>query len=264
MLAASTRRACAPFRGASRRSVSISASAKSVLYSVPVSNYAARIRYIIQSKGLQSEIDIVSPQAIGGLKSEEYLKLNPQGKMPLMVLPDGTALPESEVIVGYVLDKYAGRGPSLQASTPEARAQAALATRIHDIYLGPAMASMYKPMGIEDRAKGIAALAFQMDVLEGICKGPFMAGSEVTSADAALFPSFVFIEFILPKFFGWKDVFAGRPKLAAWWAAMKADPVAAGVMAEVRGGLEVWEKNNRWKDLGILEQVASTAHKWAY
>ena len=35
---------------------------------------------------------------IGGLKSEQYLALNPLGKMPLLVLPDGTAIPESEVL----------------------------------------------------------------------------------------------------------------------------------------------------------------------
>ena len=32
-----------------------------------------------------------------GVKSEAYLALNPQGKMPLLVLPDGFALPESQV-----------------------------------------------------------------------------------------------------------------------------------------------------------------------
>lgn len=67
------------------------------LYDVPVSNHGARNRYIIKKKGLEDDILIASPQAIGGLKSPEYLALNPQGKMPLLILEDGTPLPESEV-----------------------------------------------------------------------------------------------------------------------------------------------------------------------
>jgi hypothetical protein len=34
---------------------------------------------------------------------------------------------------------------------------------------------------------------------------------------------------MLPKYFGWRDVFAGRPKLAAWWAAVQVDAEAARV-----------------------------------
>ncbi|KXZ55975.1 hypothetical protein GPECTOR_2g1527 [Gonium pectorale] len=235
------------------------------LYDLPVSNNGARNRYIIRKKGLTEEIDIVSPQTIGGLKSPQYLALNPQGKMPLLITADGTPLPESEVISQYLLDKYSGRGASLVASTPEGRAKAALATRIHDVYIVPIQGAMYRTMdSAETRAKQIEQIAFQLDVLEGIVQGPYVAGSEVTAADAALFPTFVFFEFILPTYFGWADVFAGRPKLGAWWAAMKADPVAAQIMEEVRGGLRGWAANNRWRDQGIEAHVADKSFKWAY
>ena len=52
---------------------------------------------MIYSKGLEQEFDIVAPSAIGGLRSQQYLRLNPQAKMPLLVLPSGQAIPESEV-----------------------------------------------------------------------------------------------------------------------------------------------------------------------
>lgn len=42
-----------------------------------------------------------------------------------------------QVIVQYLLDKYSAKGPSLLAATPELRAKAALATRIHDLYIAP-------------------------------------------------------------------------------------------------------------------------------
>lgn len=60
---------------------------------------AAQNRYVIYKKGLESEIDITSPKELGGLRSEQYLALNPEGKMPILVLPNGTVIPECEVCV---------------------------------------------------------------------------------------------------------------------------------------------------------------------
>jgi glutathione S-transferase len=88
---------------------------------------------------------------------------------------------------------------------------------------------MYKAIDKERRAAELAELVRQLDVLEGLAVGPFLAGSSISSADGALAPTFAFITYILPKYFGWADVFAGRPKLAAWWAAVNADPVASRV-----------------------------------
>jgi glutathione S-transferase len=55
-------------------------------------------------------------------------------QMPILLLPDGSSLPESEVITQYLLDKSGG---GMQAATPELRAVAALAARIHDQYITP-------------------------------------------------------------------------------------------------------------------------------
>lgn len=56
---------------------------------------------VIYKKGLEDEIDVQAPKLLGekGVRSPAYLALNPQGKMPMMVLPDGTSLPESQVCV---------------------------------------------------------------------------------------------------------------------------------------------------------------------
>jgi hypothetical protein len=51
----------------------------------------------------------------------------------------------------------------------------------------------------------------------------------MTTGDSALFPTFVFMTYILPRYFGWRDVFAGRPKLAAWWSRMQQDTHAKRV-----------------------------------
>ena len=73
--------------------------------SCPCSPAASRLlcgtrqcRIIIYKKGLEDRIDIVTPALLGGLNSEAYLALNPQGKMPLLAFPAGDPIAESEVL----------------------------------------------------------------------------------------------------------------------------------------------------------------------
>lgn len=59
------------------------------------------------------ELDILT----GAARSEEFLRLNPNGKVPLMRLPDGRCLPESNAILSYLAD-----GSPLQGSNRFGRA----------------------------------------------------------------------------------------------------------------------------------------------
>ena len=192
---------------------------------------------------------------MGGLKSDAYLSLNPQGKMPLLVLPDGTAIPESDTIARYVLDEWAAAGPSFDPGTPALRARANLAARLLDTYISPVQGCLYKAMGAGDRAAQLADLARQLSVLEPVVLGPRVCGDAPSLADAALFPTLVFCTDILPAVYGWEDVFASRPKLGAHFEAMAADPVGARVIAEMRDGLRAWVDGDRWGELGIRDQV---------
>lgn len=102
-------------------------------------------------------------------------------------------------------------------------------------------ACMYRAMPGEEREEKLKQLVYQLDVLEATCRGPYMAGLEVTAGDATWLGTMVFLTEILPRIFHWKDgVFQGRPKLAAWWALMKKDPAAAKVCLQSSGGGAVW------------------------
>eukprot|EP00242_Pyramimonas_sp_CCMP2087_P014111 CAMPEP_0198211934 /NCGR_PEP_ID=MMETSP1445-20131203/25428_1 /TAXON_ID=36898 /ORGANISM="Pyramimonas sp., Strain CCMP2087" /LENGTH=312 /DNA_ID=CAMNT_0043886295 /DNA_START=55 /DNA_END=990 /DNA_ORIENTATION=+ len=250
-------------RGFSRKTYT-GATASETLYDMPISNNGARVRLVIYWKGLENNVTITSPAVIGGLKSDEYLALNPQGKMPVLVLDDDQALPESEVITQYLVDKYADVGPSLRPGTPEQRAKANLATRIHDFYITSIQGVMYRgPMPLKDRAEGIKAISQQLQILEDICEaGPYFVGDQPSTADAALFPTFVFMAFILPCKFGWDDVFAGKPKLKAWYQHMKVDGCGARVYEEVHSALEEWDKSGRWEKVGITKDTEDTNHVW--
>lgn len=241
------------------------------LFDVPVSNNGARVRYVVYSQNL--DVSIEPPTNLGGgLRSPEYLALNPQGKMPALTVTDkggaAAGLYESETIVSYLLDRYCAPG-TLQAKDPLARARQHLATRVHDLYVTTVQGAMYKGgMSPQERSAGLRQLSTQLDALEAIVAaggGPFVAGGAVTTADAALAPTFQFMVFILPKVFGWRDVFSGRPALRRWWAALREEDVAmARVLDEVKGGLEVWEAKGRWDELGITEQVAKGEAQYAF
>ena len=116
------------------------------LYDLPVSNHGARVRLVLYKKGLESAVKIVSPQELGGLRSDEYLALSPQGKMPLLVDDDGTSVWESDAICRHLLDKHADAGPSLWPSTLASRTAAEVICRHHDAYLGPIQGCLYKPV----------------------------------------------------------------------------------------------------------------------
>src|SRR5690242_1734747 len=73
------------------------------LYSLPLSPYSARVRGAIYAK--QLDIEIVMPPD-GWRQSEEYRQLNPARRVPVLLLNDGTALPESRVIVEYLEDAF--------------------------------------------------------------------------------------------------------------------------------------------------------------
>lgn len=236
---------------------------KPTLFDVPVSNNGARIRWLLYQKGLEGVVDVLPPKEIGGLRSETYLDLNPQGKMPLMVLPDGSALPESQVIEYYILDKYRTTGPELLPATPEGRAHAALVVRLLDQYICPIQGCMYKPFdNVDQRAYEIAAISHQLDILEKTFIGPYAVGKEMTYADGALVPTFVFLTHILPRYFKWKSVFTRRPQLGAWWELMKGDGITARVIDEVEDGLAAWDDAKRWEDKGITAQVADNSYDW--
>lgn len=239
------------------------------LYDVPVSNNGARVRLTARWLDLDRRIDVVDPNKAfeKGIKDAAYARVNPQMKMPTLVLASGTCLPESEVICLYLRD--VADAAAVGRCTPEsaeARANAALATRVHDVYLGPIQGAMYRgPMDRKTRAGQIAEIKRQLDVLEEIAgrtPGDFIAGATRSCADAAIFPTLIFCDFLLPKYFGWREAFG--PNLRRAYEAMMRDAAGKQTYDEVRGGLEAWEKGGRFEKVGVIEDVSDSSFKWSF
>ena len=94
--------------------------------------------------------------------------------------------------------------------------------------------------------------------------GPFVCGESPCFADAALFPTYVFLERILPRYFGWDDAFANRPRTKTWFRAVARDDCGARVLGEIRAGLDEWHDAGRWEKTGVLEAVKDDTYTWKY
>ena len=209
-----------------------------VLYNADLSPYAARVRLAVYWKGLEDEIRFEAPP--GGLKSAQYLRENPLGKVPALKLEDGFCLPESELILEYVEDSYPGH--PLRPAEPREAATARLCARLADLYLAPGLGPLF--LNADPSKRDAAAVDAGFETVAGALghmeryldeTGSFALGPQPSTADCALAPVFWFIN--------WADawyaraVLADHPKCARVFKTNAADPAGAQVFAELEAGL---------------------------
>eukprot|EP00741_Cyanophora_paradoxa_P017301 tig00020961_g16711.t1 len=246
-LSVQTRRAAGASQTSSVQFECSASTSKPILYTTPTSNFGARPRHVVYALGLETEILVERPP---GFKKPEWSAINPLGKIPAFRMADGTVLPESELIVQFLVDKY--KGQQLVPATPELRARAAYIARLHDIYMHPHQKALYNRMPAEKREESFAAIETYLDQIEACVGGTrFLAGDRLTTADLALYPTFVYYHFILFRYWGWTEerLLGARPKLRAWWAAVNEDPVVQRVRGEMEKGLTNWADAGRLLDL---------------
>jgi len=223
------------------------------LYDLDFSNNGARVRLILYKKKInKKEVDVVSPMEIGGWKSPEYLALNPQGKMPLLIVNDGSTngmtVPESDTICRYLLTKY-NEGPSFLPDDTKSN----LIARLHDMYITTIQSCLYietPPFGVYGtREKAIAELQTQFKIIDDLVdddrNGLYITGSEVSLADTALFPTLVIYKFMEPLFGSLAQPLPS--KLDKWFEGLKdGDKDFSKVYTEIYSGLEWWQSNGMW------------------
>ena len=207
------------------------------LYSVALSPFAARVRVAIYAKNLP--VEIVSPPE-GGSKSAAYLALNPMGRVPVLAVGDGFAVPESDTIVEFLADAFPDSG--LRPVTAEARAQGRLIARVAELYVMPPLQSLFGQMNpagrdqavVDEGIEKLKGALVHLNVFMG--EGPYAVGETITTADCALIPILFFIQMSGPVF-GKGDLLADLLKLSAYAELLKMDPVAQKVTSELQAGL---------------------------
>jgi glutathione S-transferase len=213
------------------------------LYQFFASPFPTRVRLMLYAKGIPFEI--VEPPGFGNSKlpKGDYLKLNPLGRVPTLVLDDGRALPESEVICEYLEEIFPS--PPLLPTDPWQRAQVRLVTRISDIYLVMAMVPLFDVLATKrsewDRAVIDAAVGKVTEALGAlevyIGINGYAVGPSLSVADGALAPMLILAEEWAPSVFGTAAPLHRFPKLSAYWRSVQTDPIVSRVVRETRDAI---------------------------
>lgn len=211
------------------------------LLSSPLSPFAARVRLAIHARSLPVEIAPANMWTAAGTKSPEYLALNPIGKVPTLVLDDGTAMPESDTIVEYLADLFPQAG--LRPADPLAAARGRLLARIYEMYvLAPAWGPLFGQLFAPSReAAAIEAAVGKLD--EGLGHLARFLGEDgcavsedITTADCALVP-FLFFQRRLTLTLADADPSLRHPRVAAYMQRVQAHAAVQRVLGEMREGL---------------------------
>jgi glutathione S-transferase len=205
-----------------------------ILYSEDTSPYCAPVRAAIYAK--QLAIPIEAPP--GGRASDAYQALSRTGTIPCLVLDDGSPIPESAVIVGYLDDKFRAR--PLRPADPEGRARMGVVMRLAEGGVVVPIVQLF-----HDLTEGVAGATGR--ALESLERGlgrlePFIAGegyatgSAFTEADCVLGPALFGVKAFAPML-GDAGLLVRFPKLSAYDHRVAEHPAIAKVLGELQAAL---------------------------
>jgi GSH-dependent disulfide-bond oxidoreductase len=194
---------------------------------------SVRVPIALEELGLAYEIESVNVRK-GEQKLPAYLALNPNGKVPAIVDPDGPGgapfvLTESGAILIYLAEKT-GR---LIPSDPAGRARVFEQMFFHMTGIGPAFgqAGFFKRQASEQIPLAIARFQAEAErtlaVLElGLGRSEFVAGHSFTIADIAHFG------WLWRREFAGID-FANSPNVARWYESVASRPAVSRAVQRV-------------------------------
>lgn len=207
------------------------------LHTADLSPYSAKIRMQIYAKGITDiEFDLDS-----SFRQGKFSNFSPIGRIPALEVSAGNIIPESEVIAEYLEEIYPQH--SMLGTEPQVRAQVRTISRIADIYL---MNNIFMALPQLNRKTRIDAVrdVFVAQITRGmgalerhIGDDSFAVGDTLTMADCTLVPALWMCHHTVPRL----DVPApieAAPKVAAYWARIQKNEIAAKVLAEMDRGMQ--------------------------
>lgn len=200
---------------------------KPKLYGARVSPYYERVWLALDIKGHRDSVEEAGVP--GGMpQSPEYRRVTPIGKIPALQLPDGQVIPESDVICRFI--ERAHPDPALFPEEPRAAAAVDLVARIADLYVAPALGTLFQAMR-ENWSAGEQLDAATSALVEALAKlehfftiTPPHDDSGWTYADCTLLPLAFYFQLAANRF-GF-DPFARAPRVKAWYEGIMRTPRA--------------------------------------
>ncbi|KAJ1296511.1 hypothetical protein BS78_01G306700 [Paspalum vaginatum] len=183
------------------------------------SPFVLRVKLALSFKGVSYED--VEEEDLHGSKSELLLKSNPVHKKVPVLLHNGKPVCESQIIVQYIDEAFAGTGPSLLPADPYERAVARFWAAYIDDKLLASWLQSFRGKTEEEKAEGlkqtIAAEEHMEAAFRELSKGkPFFGGDSVGYVDVALGALVAWVH-AGEKLYGFRFFDAARtPLLNAW------------------------------------------------
>lgn len=163
-------------------------------YYLSGSPFSWKVWLSLERKAIDYDLRILSADA-GDLKNPAFLAVNPRGRVPAIV-DRGFALHESSAIVEYLEDEFPNSGAPLWPADPMARAKARRAAIEGDAFLYPHVRKLVVELimrkdGTADEVaveQALTSVANELERLDHVAIGDFLAGREPSAADFALYP----------------------------------------------------------------------------
>jgi glutathione S-transferase len=197
------------------------------LYDFKSSPNCQRVKVVLAEKNLPHEIIPVDLRK-QEQKTPEFLKLNPYGKVPVL-LDDGTALYESCIINEYLNEKYPN--PPLMPADPGKRAKARILTDYGLAHLDEAYQKLRIELMKEQKEQNQETIEAAKNSLRKLLQHlenelgdqPYLVGN-FSLADAALIPRFIRLEGfgVLPD--------PALPRLGKYLQRMKERPSVKAIL----------------------------------
>lgn len=180
--------------------------------------------FLLREAGQEYDVTFLSREEIA---QPELRRLNPLGKIPVLIRPDGETIFETLAITAHLIEAFPHLAPPVGSVMRDRHWQylAMLATHIYPAYHRQHHTRYYVPeAGFDDvRAMALAAQQPAYDYIEGLLT-PFLCGSEMTAAD--------FYLYMLTRWDLNRDALvADRPKLSAFITIMRAHPSVDAVIS---------------------------------
>jgi len=204
-----------------------------VLYHLPLSPYARKVRLVLAEKRLPFELRVEKVWE----RRPEYLELNPAGTVPTLIEDNGLVIPDSGVICEYLDEAYPDTGlmGRTLAERVEVRRLTAwfdgkFAAEVTRNLLGEKHMRRIAGRGNPDPSAirtGYTAIRYHMEYIGWLADTrKWLAGASMSLADFAAAAHLSALDFI-----GDVDWSLSAPA-KDWYARMKSRPSFRGVLAD--------------------------------
>jgi len=146
---------------------------------------AAMVRWMLEEVGAEHEIVPIDFEA-GDNRRPDFLTINPMGKIPALVLDDGTVITETPAIIAWLADAYPAAGLAPRQDRPER------GSYYRWLFFGgscfePALTETMMRKDAVPLSKSTVGWGCYNDVIDtleaALSRGPYLLGESFTAAD---------------------------------------------------------------------------------